>query len=74
MNADEIHDDASYKAWHVEQAQNAVTAADAFVEKCSAHLAGAYESVTQAEAELARVKAADFTWEESHEHVIAGVQ
>jgi multidrug resistance efflux pump len=66
--------DEEYKATKVTEAQRAVEAADAFVEKLLDHLSGARESVEAAEAELARVQATDYVWEESHEHVIAGVQ
>lgn len=62
-----------YKATKVAEAQAGVDAADAFVKKMEAHLAGARQSVVEAEAELARVEATDYVWEESHENVVVGL-
>lgn len=63
-----------YKATKVAEARAAVDAADAKVKKLEAHLDGAREGVAVAEAELARVEATDFVWEESFEHVVAAVR
>lgn len=67
-------DNAELKARHVADAERAVEAARRHVNKLEAHLAGAHEGVEVALAELDRVKATDYVWEEPQEHVIARPQ
>lgn len=73
LHLNDIHNSETYKQYLIEQAENALAAAEGFVTKCEAHLDGARESVAIAEDDLAHIKAEDVVWEAPQEHVIAGV-